>query len=154
MSENGGEINKSSLFQWTLNYRIRISYDLFIYLGLCVTFNTVQVISRQVVGRAEETSTYSSSGFCTVNYRPMASNYQLSHLRPCREPNPGLRGGRARVLPLCHRCPQNILWIRMFKWIWTLDLKRINAQAIWRQNVVHNEKLLLIWCQIIRVTSS
>ena len=40
---------------------------LFIYLGLYVTFNTVQVISRWVVGRAEETSTYSSSGFCTVN---------------------------------------------------------------------------------------
>ena len=38
---------------------------LFIYLGFYVTFNTVQVISRRVVGRAEETSTYSSSGFCT-----------------------------------------------------------------------------------------
>ena len=64
------------------------------YLGFYVAFNTVQVISRGVVGRAEETSTYSSSGFCTVNCRPTASNYQLSHLRPCREPNPGLRGGR------------------------------------------------------------
>ena len=41
---------------------------LFIYLGFYVTFNTVQVISRRVVGRAEETSTYSLSGFCTVNY--------------------------------------------------------------------------------------
>ena len=68
--------------------------DLFIYLGFYVTFNTVQVISQRVVGRAEETSTYSSSGFCTVNCRPTACNYQLSHLRPCREPNPGLRGGR------------------------------------------------------------
>ena len=29
----------------------------FIYLGFNVAFNTVQVISRQVVGRAEETST-------------------------------------------------------------------------------------------------
>ena len=66
----------------------------FIYLGFYVTFNTVQVISRRVVERAEETSTYSSSGFCTVNCRPTASNYQLSHLRPCREPNPGLRDGR------------------------------------------------------------
>ena len=65
-----------------------------VYLGFYVAFNTVQVISRRVVGRAEETSTYSSSGFCTVNCRPTASNYQLSHLRPCREPNPGLRGGR------------------------------------------------------------
>ena len=68
--------------------------DLFIYLGFYVTFNTVQVISRRVVGRAEETSTYSSLGFCTVNCRPTASNYQLSHLRLCRGSNPGLRGGR------------------------------------------------------------
>ena len=67
--------------------------DLFIYLGFYVAFNTVQVISRRVVGRAEETSTYSSLGFCTVNCRQTASNYQLSHMRPCRESNPGLRGG-------------------------------------------------------------
>ena len=39
---------------------------LFIYLGFYVTFNTVQVISRRVVGRAEETSTCSSSGFCKL----------------------------------------------------------------------------------------
>ena len=65
-----------------------------IYLGFYVAFNTEQVISRRVVGRAEETSTYSLSGFCTVNCRPTASNYQLSHLRPCRELKPGLRGGR------------------------------------------------------------
>ena len=38
-----------------------------IYLGFYVAFNTVQVISQRVVGRAEETSTYSSSGFYTVN---------------------------------------------------------------------------------------
>ena len=54
----------------------------FVYLGFYVAFNTVEVISRRVVGRAEETSTYSSLGFCTVNCRPTASNYQLSHLRP------------------------------------------------------------------------
>ena len=45
-------------------------------------------LSQWVVGRGEETSVYSSSGFCTVNCRPMASNYQLSYLRPCLEPNP------------------------------------------------------------------
>ena len=83
-----------------------LSIYLFIYLGFYVAFNTVQVISRRVVGRAEETSTYSSLGFCTVNCRPTASKYQLSHLRPCRESNPGLRGGRrecyhsATVAPL------------------------------------------------------
>ena len=30
---------------------------LFVYLGFNIAFNTVQVISRRVVGRAEETST-------------------------------------------------------------------------------------------------
>ena len=60
-----------------------VSYHLFIYLGFYTAFNTVEVISRWVVGRAEETSTYSSLGLCTVNCRPTASNYQLSHLRPC-----------------------------------------------------------------------
>ena len=66
----------------------------FIYLGFYIAFNTIQVISRRVVGRAEETSTYSSLGLCTVNCRPTASNYQLSHLRPSWGSNPGLRGGR------------------------------------------------------------
>ena len=47
----------------------------FAYLGFYVAFNTVLVISRRVVGKAEETSTYSLSGFCTVNCRPTASNY-------------------------------------------------------------------------------
>ena len=36
-------------------------------LGFIVAFNTVQVISRRVVGRAAETNTYSLSRFCTVN---------------------------------------------------------------------------------------
>ena len=94
----------SDVFRFNLGTLLHLFIFLFIYLGFYVAFNTVQVISRQVVGRAEETSTYSSSGFCTVNCRPTGSNYQLSHLRPCREPNPGLRGGR-RVLPLFHRFP-------------------------------------------------
>ena len=66
--------------------------SLFIYLGFYVAFNTVQVISRRVVGRAEETSTYSSLGFCTVNCRPTAQRWE------------------ARVLPPCHRGPFNYLF--------------------------------------------
>ena len=69
-------------------------WRIFIYLRFYVAFNTVQVKSQWVVGRAEETSTYSSLGLCTVNFRPTASNYQLSHLRLCWGSNPGLRGGR------------------------------------------------------------
>ena len=54
---------------------------LIVYLGFYVAFNTVQVTSRRVVGRAEETSTYSSLGFCTVNCRPTASNVEtIEHL--------------------------------------------------------------------------
>ena len=66
----------------------------FILFGVLCRFQHCKVISRQVVGRAEETSTNSSLGFCTVNCRPTASNYQISHLRPCWGSNPGLRGGR------------------------------------------------------------
>ena len=32
--------------------------------------------------------------FVRVLYCKLPTNYQLSHLRPCREPNPSLRGGR------------------------------------------------------------
>ena len=46
-------------------------------MGFYVAFNTVQVISRRVVGRAEGTSTYSWSRFCTVNCRSTESNYQM-----------------------------------------------------------------------------
>ena len=49
------------------NWRLHRLVCLFIYLGFYVAFNTVQVISRRVVGRAEETSTYNSLGLCTVN---------------------------------------------------------------------------------------
>ena len=58
----------------------QLRYFSFIYLGLYIAFNTVQLISH-LVERAEETSTYSLSGFCTVNCRPTARNYQLSHVR-------------------------------------------------------------------------
>ena len=68
--------------------------NLFIYLGFYVAFNTVQVISGRLVGRAEETSTYSWSRFCTVSCWPTASNYQLSHFRSGLEANSNLRGGR------------------------------------------------------------
>ena len=75
-------------------------------MGFYVAFNTVQVISQRVVGRAEETSTYSSSGFCTVNCRP-CNGKQLPALpletMPGTEPRP--QRWEARVLPLCHHGP-------------------------------------------------
>ena len=71
-----------------------VSFTCIYLFGGLHHFQHCKVISRWVVGRAGETSTYSNSGFCIVNCRPTASNYQLSHLRPCLEPNPGLRGER------------------------------------------------------------
>ena len=95
LSSSSSSLSDSSgMCDCTYNQQDQNIFNLFIYLGFYVTFNTVQVISRRVVGRAEETSTYSLLGFCTVNCRPTASNYQLSHLRPCQGSNPGLRGGR------------------------------------------------------------
>ena len=90
----------------------------FIYLGFYIVFNTVQVISRQVVRRSEETSAYSWSRFCTVNCRPMASKYQLSHLRLCREPNPGLRGGRLEYYHSATTVPGSS-FIKWFKILYT-----------------------------------
>ena len=80
-------------------------FYLFIYLfGVLHRFShCTEVILRWVVGRADETSTYSLSGFCTVNCRATASNYQHSHLRPCREPIPSLR---AHFSSIC----ENLCW--------------------------------------------
>ena len=75
------------------------SVNLFIYLGFYRTFNTVQVISRWEIGRAEETSTYSWSRFCTVNCTPL-------EVAPGTKPRS--QRWEARVLPLCHRGPPKV----------------------------------------------
>ena len=98
-----GKSQETSTYSWSRFCTV------FIYLGFYVAFNTVQVISQRVVGRAEETSTQSLSGFCTVNCRPTASNYQLSHLRPWRDPNPGLRGGRPECYQSATVDPVNVI---------------------------------------------
>ena len=97
-----------------------LAFYLFIYLGFYVAFNTVQVISRWVVGRAEETSTYSSLGLCTVNCRPTASNYQLSHLRPWRGSNPGLRGGRREFYHSATVAPHSTPIRKSLHWLPTM----------------------------------
>ena len=47
--------------------------------------------------------------YCKLPTNTMTSNYQLSHLRPCREPKPRPQRLEARVLPLCHRGPFQII---------------------------------------------
>ena len=85
---------RKKILQVAFTDKVCMYGNLFIYLGFYIAFNTVQVISRPVVERAEETSTYSLLGLCTVNWGPTATNYQLSHLRRCQESNTSLRGGR------------------------------------------------------------
>ena len=57
------KINTSFNLEWgsttfdLLGITFSVNLNLFIYLGFYIAFNTVQVISRQVVGRTEETST-------------------------------------------------------------------------------------------------
>ena len=87
-------MNKFPQLYNNIKVMVRSFIHLFIYLGFYIAFNTVQVISRWVVGRAEETNTYSWSMFCTVNCQPVTSNYQLSHLRSGQEPKSDLRDGR------------------------------------------------------------
>ena len=93
----------------TMGYCICKSCNQFIYLGLYVAFNTLQVISRWVVGSTEETSTYSSSGLCTVNCRPTASNCQLSHLRSGREPKPRSQRWEARCYHSATMAPSHAI---------------------------------------------
>ena len=105
---------------------------LFIYLGFNVSFNTVQVISRRVVGRAEETSTYSSLGLCTVNCRPTASNDQLSHLSPCGDRTPASEvGGESNTICINH----NILFNCLKGWF-GVD----NTVLRWIKSYLSNQK--------------
>ena len=72
-------------------------HDLFLFICLFGVLCRFQHCTGHITmgsWKGRETSTYSSLGFCTVNYWPTASNYQLSHLRPWWGLNPGRRGGR------------------------------------------------------------
>ena len=50
-SDSSAQVNRAQI------HSKNVKNPVFIYLGFYVAFNTVQVISRRVVGRAEETST-------------------------------------------------------------------------------------------------
>ena len=66
-----------TLISHTSLHFYKLIYSFIVYLGFNVSFNTVQVISQQVVLSSGETSTYSWSRlrFCTVNCQPLVSNY-------------------------------------------------------------------------------
>ena len=117
------------------------NHVVFIYLGFYVAFNTVQVISRRVVGRLEETSTCSSLRFCTVNCQPTASNYQLSHLRPCRGSNPGLRSGRRECYHSATVAPLNRV-VRLQMVFNTTDGTKEGKAVLLTWNCHHGSKCL------------
>ena len=97
-------ITNRAFFPWAvqyLNFNPSFAKFLFIYLWFYIAFNTVQVISRRVIGRAEETSTYSLSGFCTVNCRPTASKLPAFPLEAMlgTETRPEVGGESVTILP-------------------------------------------------------
>ena len=116
-------------------------------------FTPVQVISRWVVERAQETSTCSWSRFCTVNCRPTASNYQLSHLRSGRKLNPDLRGGR-RECSRINKC-QNLhfwyFWHQTVIWI-TFKIKYF-CQCSLLANII-GQFTWGVQCRIVLYTTS
>ena len=83
-----------------------VSIDLFIYLGFYVTFNTVQVISRRVVGRAEKTSTCSLYGVLYCKLPTNGKQLPAFPLEAVRESNPGLRGRRRKCYHSATVAPQ------------------------------------------------
>ena len=86
-----------NVYFWIFGYSyVNIMNTWFIYLFWVLRrfqHCTGHITTGSFVGRGNQYIQLVSR-FSTVNYQPMASNYQLSHLRPCREPNPGLRGGK------------------------------------------------------------
>ena len=70
---------KCEYFKYHKNI-LKYFYSFIYSLGVYVTFNTVQFISRWVVLLAEKTSTHSWSWFCTLNCQPLLT-YQFSHIR-------------------------------------------------------------------------
>ena len=87
---------------YNLKYCIR--FYLFIYSGFYIAFNTVQVILRRVVGRAEETSTFSSPGFLYCKLPTNGKQLPAFPLEavPGIEPRP--QRWEARVLPCIRFC--------------------------------------------------
>ena len=69
-------------------------YSVLSHLQLIVYFIHLFTVLRRFQHCTGHINTYSWSRFCTVNCRPTASNYQLSHLRSGWEWNPKFRGGR------------------------------------------------------------
>ena len=57
LESNGKNCSFAFIIQYKLFNSLCNFLVYFVYLGFYVAFNTVQVISRRVVGRAEETST-------------------------------------------------------------------------------------------------
>ena len=116
------------------HYELHSVFVYFVYLGFYVAFNTVQVISRRVVGRAKETMQYIEfTRVLYYNCRPTASNYQLSHLSPCRDWTPASEVGGESVttLPLwpqLHsvKCCAILLYIKL-KYCYILFLKLVKC---------------------------
>ena len=86
---------------------------------------------------AEETSTSSLLGFCTVNCPSTASNYQLSHLRQLLGIEPQPKRWEARVLPLVatavpefEHCKTNFTLSSTTAHLATVQVRQINPLTL------------------------
>ena len=101
-----GILKRQPIFQ-VHQYYLKCIY-LYIYLfGVLRRFQhcTGHITMGSFVGGGNQYIQLVCQGFCTVNCIPMASNYQLSHLRSGREPNPRPQRWEAWVLLLSHHGP-------------------------------------------------
>ena len=81
-------------------------YLIFVYLTFNATFNTVQVISREVALWTEETGTNSWSIYCTINCRPLV----LTSRHRVRGLDRWPQRWAVSVLPLYHHGPYSFIF--------------------------------------------
>ena len=108
-------------------------------------------------GRGNEYTEFIRDLYCKLPTN--GKHYQLSHLRPCREANPGLRGGRrecyhsATVAPICSVktsyinkkvCVNNVDISNLFKH----TRQASNSFQTMCMIVSNYSKKLIIWLQI------
>ena len=68
-------------------------------------------------GRGNQDIQLVCRGFCNVNCRPTASNYQLFYLRSCWEPNPDLRSGRQECYHSATVAPAFLMWESLLSYL-------------------------------------
>ena len=93
MSDMEAEMLKAKAYPLVRQMFLKLIFIYYLSIWVLTTLST-HCIGHITTGSfmCRETSSYSQSRFCTVNFRPTASNYQLSNLRSDPDSNFDLRG--------------------------------------------------------------